>query len=257
MFRSVRANFDSKIAEQFNLILQSADTFDSDSISIYEVGMLLRDNRNHNSKYTDKIERLIEKKSNDKNLRVSILGMKHNTLHVQFTTDMGYGIFGANAPLISHGYYKKQLNSLYLSREKGGHYNPPRVLCYAGNELSEVYDYYLKFQQTKKQPIAIIKSINAPVEIKISCENVEISTLTNWLKFKFHVLGCNEFHSPSQLMSQIPKKELCKKIFIRIDDCPAWMQNELRKRRKEQLFQTAVYIIKDCPKGMERKLKAK
>lgn len=205
--------------------------------SLYEIAILL----NKESKrrldiemyYEKEIEMALAKKDDrfDSSL-VNIVGFNKEELEIDFA----YSRYSSYDPI----YFKKNGDDLYVSRHKSCWYE--EVLAGAYLVISKVYDELLKMQKIKDTTYTKIKPLNSNFNIKISEYGVSVKDIDNYTsKFELStstVSGKTKCNCNSSIvLSAVDGKEwdILKKIYVKIEDCPEWMKQELYDRRKQQL----------------------
>ena len=167
--------------------------------------------------------------------------------------------FGEDSSVICHDFdyrnkilkisFKKQLTSSYEEIDLAKHNGELFVLksrsCWSdevfqtlSSDLSNLYDELLKFEAFKlTQPKNNIKPINSEFNVKINADGVIINNDEIELFVTNYDNDC-KVKSSSNMVKQVlneTKDEIFKRIFIKISDCPVWMQSELQELRHNQL----------------------
>lgn len=111
------------------------------------------------------------------------------------------------------------------------------------NELSSLYDELLNYSKFINQNNYNIPSTNSNflVNIEENYTNIHINSPENQEE---HLFSLNNYYnnyytySDNHSFSDINDEktdEICKHIFIKIDDCPEWSKTYLHQIRQEQL----------------------
>ena len=140
-------------------------------------------------------------------------------------------------------FLEKKDEDLYVVKSESNYYQ--EVLELLGQDLSELFDKIMKFNDFKNQKSINVSLFNTNLHGSISSEGVKIiSDLPNggFIK-KFELssssteINYNYICNSTILLSALKGKEdeLFKRIFVRIDDCPEWSRDELYKTRQQQL----------------------
>lgn len=123
--------------------------------------------------------------------------------------------------------YIKESNSFYTDE----------VFYAICSTLSEVYDGFINLKYLFDNPKYGISSINSNFKIDISIYGVEISSKNFSLDLRSYDNNYNVICNSSLVISKVKGNEqaLFEKIYVRIDDCPKWMQKQLYTTRQDEL----------------------
>lgn len=170
----------------------------------------------------------------------------------------------AYAKLYSFNYYKNELTLFFqwcelrgtiTFRKKDGKMYiknadcpiPEKLFSAIEDILSELYDKYIKYSTLKNQDKHCIKPVNSQFNVNITQSHIKVKVLN-----PFHIMypdfylsqkitdGSYTYYCNSNEVLNIIKDnetEILKRLFIKINDCPEWMQQELYEIRKQQLQQ--------------------
>lgn len=131
---------------------------------------------------------------------------------------------------------------LYIKEREGDYIIGDKILEIIGSEISEIYDYQLEMS-SKRGPDMRKKSVNSIFLVVMGYDGVDIyngNVSNSTFGIKMYSFS-NEIEykcSSSNLMQLLSgnEYELYKKIFVKISDCPIWMQEELQELRKNNLL---------------------
>lgn len=170
----------------------------------------------------------------------------------------------AYAKLYSFNYYQNQLvlffqwyelrGTITFRKKDGKMYIknadcpiPEKIFIAIEDMLSELYDKCIKYSTLKNQDKHCIKPVNASFNTSITQSHITVKVLN-----PFHIMypdfylkqkitdGSYTYYCDSNEVLNIIKDnetEILKRIFVKINDCPEWMQQELHELRKQQLQQ--------------------
>lgn len=232
----------SSIESHIKELLSSDRLLNCDCIAIYDVLSFSKKNRDDEKAFEDKIRASINYKlqSVDDHCYVTIHSMDYKTYECNISVRKCYRHSDDSREKFS---FMKSGNDLYISRKDGDYIIGDKILGIIGNEISELYDYQLKMSY-KTNPTIRKKSVNSIFLVAMGYYGVDIyngnvfsstfeiqmSSYSNRIKYE-----CNSANLMQLLSGN--EYELYKKIFVKISDCPIWMQEELQEFRKKQLIE--------------------
>ena len=237
--------YKKQILEEAKSLLTTPNNLDSDCISLYSVTKLLRtlykEYNNTKKTYKTKLDEEIKKEYGwTATTTIENFDYKNKELTVGFSIDDGRNY------KMAHYNKENEFQKLQLSKTK---YNLGKFY-FKGYEdiLSNLYDDFLPFEDFRninfyKEKITTVNStFKANIynyRVDIFVHNDDIDHLHDYFRIEALTLG-NEYNCDSinneveELFSNIEER-FFKKIFVKINDCPEWMQKELSKIRQEQL----------------------
>lgn len=138
--------------------------------------------------------------------------------------------------------FSKKDNQIYIKEANCPIEN--KILITIEDTLTKLYDECIKYSTFENQDKHCIKPINSSFYIDITQSYIKIQN-TNLLQPDFQLKKTIEnseytYYCNSNEVLNIIKDnetEILKKLFIKIKDCPEWMQEELHELRKQQLQQ--------------------
>ena len=140
-------------------------------------------------------------------------------------------------------WFKKKNGDIYISKRDGDLILGDEILSVIGQEILELYDYQLSIQNIKKASVCWANSVDSDfivsiyfgvdISIRRGIETLmEIST--SWTDDDIDY-KCNSNNLAQLLKGNV--YNLYRKIFVKIDDCPKWMQEELYEIRRQQVIE--------------------
>lgn len=116
------------------------------------------------------------------------------------------------------------------------------------DEVLELIDFYLSIEETRIQKKNRIKSVNSNLYINMDRYDVEVyvdeNTGIHYLhkpkySSKFYTYSDKVEHqyAYSDILERLNGNEMefLQKIYVKIDDCPLWMREQLYNRRREEI----------------------
>lgn len=105
-----------------------------------------------------------------------------------------------------------------------------------GSVLSELYNFYIQYWQFYYQSSYDVKSVNSRFLVDISNYKSSITFGTDF-KLEFRTFEDVSCMCLDDVLAAITGKEeeILKKVFVKIKDCPEWMQPILREIRQKEL----------------------
>jgi len=229
----------SQILEEIKKILTSNKIKNSDCVSIYDVLVLTTKMYNNYEelfeKYNERIRPLIKQEfGNYANIGIYNFDYDNNELRIGFTHS------GDSYDKIT---FKKNDNDLFISETET--YRAKEILETVGTELSQLYDEFIKYSPYKNDYIFKVKPVNSNFLVDMSPNMVEIGILlpNHILTYEFKLwfscaMNKYRYDCNSNAIIEAVKgneDEIFKRIFVKIEDCPKWCQEELYEIRKNQL----------------------
>lgn len=228
-----------QILEEMKKTLTSNKIKNSDCVSIYDVLVLT-------TKMSNNYETLVKKY--DEHIKYLIkqeFGINSNIIIYNFNYDknelmVGFKYYSDNYDEIT---FKKNENDLFISKTET--YRAKDILETVGTELSQLYDEFIKYSSYKKDYIFRVKPVNSNFLVNMTPNGVGIGVLvpnrilTYDFKLDFYsVTNRYGYDCNSTLIIDAFKgneDKIFKRIFVKIEDCPKWCQEELYEIRKNQL----------------------
>lgn len=232
----------SSIETHIKELLASNRILNPDCISLYDVLSLSKIIQEDEETFQKSIEECIEcklKYIND-DIYVIIDDMNYKTDECKISVCEFCWTKKDSREKIS---FKKKGNDVYISKRDGDYVIGDEILGIIGDEISALYDYQQKMKYKEDTPTVYAKTVNSGFFVSMGYYGVDIyngrlfdytfkmemSSYSNEIDY-----NCNS----SNLLRVLNENayELCKKIFVKISDCPYWMQEKLMEIRKNQLI---------------------
>ena len=226
------------VLKDLKKILLSREIFDSYCISIYDIINLLKEKNNDYlnlaNYYKEKIERLVHSKVM-KGLNIIVDIEKHKC-----SKDI-ISIVINNEPISKKEaiYFYRKDNELKIVNSKSFSLLEEKVFNITKDILFELYEEFDDFFDFKKQYKVNVNSINSNFLVNLNSNQIEM--INDGIIIKEFINLFNNNYIIDSNMVYITKlfdknrEEFLKKIYLKIDDCPKWMQEELYNIRQEQL----------------------
>ena len=225
----------AEILKEIKTVLSQDKNVDSSCVSLFVVSNLLN---LEEKKYKDVIKNY--------EVRIKELLSAHNTKSELIIYDFDYD---KEELRIGYGKYydkicfMKKDGDLYITKSES--FYADDVLAIAGSELSNLYDEFLKFKKYKEESNYGFKAVNSNFLVNVSQYGVGIlaKNPNNYFSNDFELqsysyidkikCSCNSTAVLSALTGH--EKEILKRIYVNINDCPLWMRTALQEVRNEQL----------------------
>jgi hypothetical protein len=220
-----------KSKKHIKKLLSSKRISDPECISIYDIGLFVKQVNIADKSYKNKLEDYIEQriKSLDSDtyadISVSVFDMNYSTGECEIMIGLG----GKDEDL---WFKKTEDGRVYISRKQDDYILGDKILELVSNEISDLYDYQEKLDfQTL---VTHINPVNSKFIVDIDYYSVDIYDEQKTFSVAF-VAEYARMEYDSETAMQLLKdnaEELYQKIFVKIDDCPESMREGLRKLRK-------------------------
>jgi len=251
----------SSIEMHIKELLSSDRILNPDCIALYDVLRISKKIRANEKSFEDSIESRInyKLKAIDDDYYVTIYDMKYKTCECNIAVFKYYRHLDNSEEKF---WLKKSGNDVYISKRDGDSLIGDKILGIIGSEISELYDYQLKMRYKNENAVVHAKTVNSGFSVSMGYYGVDIYNLdilsstfeiqmysySNKIEYK-----CNS----ANLLQLLRGKEydLYKKIFVKISDCPTWMQEELQGIRKKQLVEEEKEREKQEQKRIEEEYK--
>ena len=237
--------------KDLEIFLTYPENKDENSISLYDFAMVLENMKNNYymmlESYRTKFEEKLKK----------VINYEGYILIYPF--DCNIKTFKISSPNFDEIEFCKKNNELCLVNSND--INKKQIFNILKLELSKLYDEFLNIADflDEKNKKTNIKSINSNFIVSAS-KNViyiKIKNLNN--QFGPSVLEMSSGVKDSNNYLINTEREIFKKIFVKIDDCPKWSKKQLYELRKEQLKEEEIKFneIKQVDKNVKllKKLK--
>lgn len=236
-------NLNNKIElfEEAKALLTTKDILDNDCISLYSISTFLRnqfqDCLNVRKKYKKILESNLRKKFG-LTIIVLISSLNYKTKELPIGFVKGYKS--------NKSYYTKKNGKLELSKEKDN----SGSFYFKDHEdiISNLYDELLPFENFKNSNFYSenITPVNSNFKVNIYNYKIDIFVPNNNTEsaldyFKLEAFSFDDNYNCDSIDKELIKifskieENYFKKVFVKIEDCPKWMQQELYTIRQEQL----------------------
>ena len=230
------------VLESLKGLLESEELENEDIISIYE---LLKVTRNKYSNYKEMIDRYdlylkddVEELNDDNN--VCIHGFDYDTNRLNISFKLG------NEPWDDVVFFKDDEKGLYIEKSKNNHTKDLFASSY--RDILNFYNEFLKYRGLRTQSVYEKKSVNSNFEFDTSFLSTTLRYISgtniryNEFELSYDYINDRyEYDCNSSKVLDILKnheKDLLKKIFVKIEDCPEWTREILYDVRKKQLVES-------------------
>lgn len=234
---------DSKlILEEVKEILGSEIPRDTDSIALYDVFRVFKKRYNEYERLKDSYERTLKIKCHEK-MRSSFLICVHDFDYDKNELEIAINHYSDWKKII----FTKIENGDLVVKESES-YRDNDILAMVGSDLSELYDKFLLFKEYMEQNNYKVDCVNSDFNANISkyCVSFFVPTRVSYISKDFEVASytyddddeykyqCNSTVVMSALQGR--ERELFKRIFVKINDCPEWSRDTLQNIRDKQIY---------------------
>lgn len=227
--------------ENMEELLKSDEPLEEDCVSLYDVFLLTQQFYCEYKAYERKIRKLI----NDK-LKAIDEGFYVILYDMDYSTRLSHLVVVKNKKVLcdyEEIFFGKGEKGIYIDELKGKKFFNDQILTIIGDEMLKFYDYQLMCEDKRMQNSCYVKTLNSEFYSNISRSYVEIYLENNGVrKFEINLYSYSDRVkckcSSSKLMQLLKRepKKLYSNIFVKIEDCPEWMQSSLIQIREEQLL---------------------
>lgn len=242
VFNSI--NSDMMVLKELNNILKVKETRDSDSISLYDLGLLItKTNEDYEiikKYYQKRIDYIVNTHFGSiSDLIIDQFDYDKKELHLKFSY-IGNDVYDEII-------LTKKNDILVISKSNSCW--KKEILDTLKVELSTLYDQLIPFGNLKKEVINNKKDINEKFSIQITSYGVRIWVITGKINnfyfnihdfsIFFHNHKCILESNSSFIIDSLKGKEeeIFRNIFIKISDCPDWAQDILYNVRQNQIIE--------------------
>lgn len=228
----------SEILEELKNVLLAEKNNEDDCISLYDVAKLMKTKNRQYDKtkksYESYLNDIIENKYSNAKINIYNFDYENNELRI------GFKYIGDDYDEIS---FSKYNGDLFLTKSES--YRGKEVFTILCGSLSKLYDEFMEYKDFIKQSNYCFKSVNSKFLIGVSRYGVSMFVrnpskramndfeLSSHSNSKGYYYDCNSNIVTSAFKGK--EKEIFKRIFIKISDCPGWSQPILYETRKNQL----------------------
>ena len=234
----------SSIATHIKELLASDRILNPDCIALYDVLLLSKRIRATEEAFEANVRSRINYKLEaiDDDYYVTIYDMDYETCECHILVRKHYRHVEDSR---EEFWFKKSGDDVYITRRDGSYLLGDKILGIVGVELSELYDYQLKMSYKDGTRTVHAKAINSGFSVSMGYYGVDICNDDIFFTATFEITMYSSLNkidyecNSANLLQLIKGNEynLYKKIFVKIADCPTWMQQELLKFRAKQLVE--------------------
>ena len=217
----------SEIIKEIKRDLVSEENKDNDCISLYDVFLLIKNAKKDYDRVINRYGKICD------SITKFRMGFVSRLIIYDFDYDKEELMIGL---LFNQDYgtttLSKKDGKLYISKSQSLWIN--RIFNYLSPVLSELYDKLMSFSIYKNEKYCELKAVNSNCQVRIGSYEVNIlvessaNPLINDFELSYSDLGYNNCNSNIF-------KEISKRIFVKISDCPYWSQQTLYEIRQKQL----------------------
>lgn len=226
------------ILEEIKNVLLTKKNNSNDCISLYSVGLLLKQLYNDyamiSKKYKQQFENLLKSTFRDSSIIIYDFNYKEKLLEIGFKR--------RDSEDFKDICFAKENNDLYIAKSKSPY--DKEIFYILSSSLSKLYDEFMSYKDYKDCNKAKYdrKLVNSNFGVDISYHGIEIfSKFQKDSFFKLFLpsytdkysLECNSNIINESIRNK--ENEIFKRIFVRIENCPEWCQSILYKIRQKEL----------------------
>lgn len=227
---------DAMILEEIEKMLTRDEKLDDDIISLLSVANLLKNKSfeytEMNAKYESILDAMIKDNiSSSSYICIHRFNYENNLLLISFNF---YGLGYVDIT------FSKKDNQLVILKSETRKSN--EVLKCMGDVISEYYDKLLEYRDFNQDFVSNCIPINSNffVRIGFSCVEIESSAVFSFSDFELRKNANGDYKcncSSHNIRNIVNGNEdnIFDNIFVKIKDCPKWMQQSLKQIRQEQL----------------------
>ena len=256
-------NYDEMLLIVENILNSNEVNKDTESISLLSVLNLLKKNYNNFEEFEKYIEKCIYSRvKNNYGYSASfIIGnfdYEYNELPAAFKThstgDYKDIIFSKRKSEDNYINNTNKSDDLYI--KKSDHYEDMNLIVLLADLLSSYYDKCIEYKSKKTSEVNFIKTNNTNFRVSIKYNAVELYFKglgsVSSVDYSFITNDYRYYINSSNIINILKDKEdvFFSKIYVRINDCPNWMQDKLRTIRYEE-----IKILEKNEKKLELKRK--
>lgn len=238
------------ILSELEKSLTGEEVNDHDCISLYDVKTLVQEKYdnldNIKMKFRRKMQKIVELKFDDTS-NIHILGFDYDEKTLKIDFKMYY------TSKYEKIYFSKKNDDLYVNDLSKSPYSQD-LLLHLGDILSELYDIYINYKEFNNESYYNKQIINSKMKFSISQYGVDLYWNTGnlvplkpefGLNFSTHKKEYEYECNSNKILSFTNGKEeeIFKKTYVKIKDCPKWMQKKLYELRKYQLLNKKPEIL--------------
>lgn len=221
-YKPIRSN---EILEEIKNIFTQEINTDENFVSLYTISTLTKKVQKQYKLLKDNYQFNLEHKISPSSIIIYDFNYDTNELKI------GISFLGEFYEI----HFFKENDDVYITKSE--YYDNQKVLTVLGNDLSELYDEFMKFKDFKKQHSYGIKTVNSIFNTNVSSygvtinnDNFELASNSYTPNYRYE---CNSVNTINAIKGN--EEELFKRIFVNIKDLPQWCQSTLYEIRKQEL----------------------
>ena len=221
--------------------------FDQDCASVFEILMIYRNLDKKIKETKEHYINIIRNKLNqniDSDLYCGIhdFDFEKRTLSFYCTTRYMSG---------SQRYLYRKITDNKLEETQIDGYKKYNLMSVISKDLLNLIDFYLSIEDTRTQAKRNIKSVNSALRIAMDQYSIDVYIPSNTyhysyfpkyeyqIKFYTYTDKIEHDYAFSDILTQLNNREMefIQKIYVKIDDCPLWLREQLYAKRRQEIIE--------------------
>lgn len=236
MFEPVDA---SNIKDAIQKVFECEPCLDPDSISLFEILSIFHEIKSDKKRFKDEISCKLDKKIESIDNNFSVIVQEIDDI----TNEICVVLRNTTNRNRTKIYFGKNNGELIICKIKG-YCRINNVLQLMGAYIEELYDYYESLRKVELEEKFHINSVNSPFFVNISYSCLCIYYNKSHITSDFRILSfyddnlkfyCKSRNESVTAFIKNRENEFLSNIFVKISDCPEWMQKHLILERQVQL----------------------
>lgn len=229
----------SNIKDAIQKVLASEPCLDPDSISLFEILSVFHEVKADKKRFREEVALQLNNKLKTVNNKYSVIIQEND----DFTNEICVVLKNTTTRERTRIYFEKNNGELVISRIKG-YCKINNVLELMGAHVEELYDYYEALHQAETDGKFNINSVNSPFFVNISFACLCIYYNKSHITSDFKIISfydsslrfyCKCRNEDVTTFIRYRENRFLSNIFVKISDCPEWMQEHLAFERQAQL----------------------
>ncbi len=241
-----KINTKEEVTSTILSVFDNEPIYDQDCASVYEILMIYQKLDKQIKAVKDKTEKVIQtilKNRVESDLYCSVHDFDYDnrTLAIHLSSRW-------SSNWDKYQYHKEPDGTIKEKKLEGYHnYN---VIGNVSEQILDLINFYLSIEETRIQRRNKIKSVNNDLFIDIDRYNIDVYIdkyggyymgINPLYKSTFYTYSDKIEHSYaySDIMSKLTNHEMefLQKIYVKIDDCPSWIREQLYNKRREEIVE--------------------
>lgn len=220
--------------------------YDQDCASIYEILMIYRNLEKQIKSVHKQIEKIIKNKFQtyiEKDIYCCVHDYEYNKRILPIHCSSRF-----SSTWDKYNYSKEPNGTIKETKIEG--YNTYNILGNISKEIEELIDFYLSIEETRTQEKRRIKAVNSNLFIDIDQYNIDVYVIRNDSYYNYHFSNPvykstfytykeepEHSYPYSDILERLTGNEMdfLQKIYVKIDDCPLWIREQLYSKRQEEI----------------------